>query len=241
MRIGILETGRPAPALARQHGSYADMVERLLATEGDFSFTRSWLQGGVFPPSAEACDGWVVTGSRSSVTEEASWMLRLEALLRQAQERGRKVVGICFGHQILAKALGGRVAPAPNGWQLGLKDYRLLAKPDWLADLPDRLRLNAIHQDQVLAAPEGAALLATALGCPLAALGYGDWAVSFQAHPEFSLPFEKALLDAYTGDGLPEELGREALARLAEADAATDGPRLGRALTRFLSGSTRSF
>ena len=159
-------------------------------------------------------------------------MLRLEALMRDAQAAQRPVVGICFGHQILAKALGGEVRAAPNGWQLGLRHYDLTHRPAWLKDAPNRLRINAIHQDQVLRAPTGSTLLATAPGCPIAALAYGTWAVSLQAHPEFTLSFEKALLVADVA--LPNEPRRAALAEFDRTAGITDAPLIGRGLLRFL-------
>jgi GMP synthase (glutamine-hydrolysing) len=163
-------------------------------------------------------------------------MVRLEAFLRDAQLLRRPVVGICFGHQILAKALGGEVRAASQGWQLGLKDYALTTRPDWLEGAPDSLRINAIHQDQVVRAPQGSTVLATAPDCPIAALTYGDWAVSFQAHPEFTLSFEKALLSTYVGVSLPEDTGRAALVGLDKADAATDSSVIAQGLRRFLRG-----
>jgi GMP synthase (glutamine-hydrolysing) len=234
MLIGILEAGRPAPALAKEFGTYAEMSAHLVDDGDDMTFRNYWLPDGEFPLSVKDCDAWLITGSRDSVLAELPWMLRLEGFLREAQSIGRRVVGICFGHQILAKALGGEVIEASNGWQLGLKNYDLIARPDWLKDTPERLRLNAIHQDQVLRAPPGATVLAAALGCPIAALAYGDWAVSFQAHPEFSLSFEKALLSAYVGLSLPENVGNAALAGLDKVDAATDSSALAQGLRRFL-------
>ncbi|MDR3441267.1 type 1 glutamine amidotransferase [Telmatospirillum sp.] len=234
MQIGILETGRPAPALARDFGTYADMVAHLLADGETVSFRRFWLQEDDFPEDIRSCDAWTITGSRSSVTEELPWMLRLEALLREAAGTGWPVIGICFGHQILAKALGADVRQAANGWQLGLKDYELTDRPSWLKDAPGRLRLNAIHQDQVLEVPPGATLLASSPDCPIAALTYGNWAVTLQAHPEFSIPFEQALLSSCVGKTLPEQPGRVALAELDKADAATDADLVARGLLRFL-------
>jgi GMP synthase (glutamine-hydrolysing) len=161
-------------------------------------------------------------------------MLRLEGLLRDAEATRRPVIGICFGHQILAKALGGEVKAAPNGWQLGLTDYELIERPAWLEDAQDCFRLNAIHQDQVLRAPPGSSLLARATGCPIAALTYGNWAVSFQAHPEFTVPFEKILLTRLAGQILPDKLSCFALSALNQPNVNTDAVALAKGLQRFL-------
>lgn len=233
MKIGILETGRPNPTLAARHGTYADMVAALLKDGDGLFFERFHVQEDEFPESALSCDGWVITGSRHSVTEETPWMLRLEELLRDAVDAKRPIFGICFGHQILAKALGADVRKAPNGWQLGLQSYQVTDRPDWMADAPDTLRINAIHEDQVLSLPEGARLLATSTACPFAGLAYGDVAASFQAHPEFTLPFEKDLLTTYSGVSFPDDLGQQALASVTAPDAETDSARIAQWVRHF--------
>ncbi|MBK1664842.1 glutamine amidotransferase [Rhodospirillum rubrum] len=238
MSIGILETGRPAPALASRHGDYVEMAAGLLAAGAvppPPTVARFAVIDGEFPDSATRCDAWVVTGSRHSATEEAPWMLRLEALLREAVAAGRPVIGLCFGHQILAKALGGRVEPSPFGWQLGLQDYRVIDAPDWLADLGPTIGLNAIHQDHVSVAPPGASLLATAPHCPNAALVYGKAAISFQGHPEFTRDFERDLLALYGGDTLPADRAGQALAAMEGGGLTADALTIADALRRFIA------
>lgn len=234
MLIGILETGRPAPALAAEHGTYTAMVATLLSSgDGVLRFKNYAVLEDEFPVSVAECDGYVVTGSRFSVTDETPWMLHLEKFLRDCVANKRPVFGICFGHQILAKALGGEVRKADQGWQLGLQNYQITSKPDWMAEAPDQLRINAIHQDQVVTLPDGAEVIATAPQCPVAGLVYGDAAASFQAHPEFTLDFEKDLLKTYSGVTLPKELAQEALKGVKARDAETDSPLIARMVRRF--------
>jgi GMP synthase-like glutamine amidotransferase len=232
MRIGVLETGRPAPQLVAAHGDYVDMVARLFAGETDFVFSRHWLQQDPLP-EVESCDAYVITGSRCSVLDETDWMLALEDFLRRARFARRRVIGICFGHQILAKAFGGRVEKAATGWRLGLNSYTLDAAPDWL-DGARALRINAIHQDQVVAPPQGAQVFASGVDCPIAALRYDDWAVSVQAHPEFDIAFERALLTTLRGASLPEVLADRALATLDAPDARTDSAEIAKGFAAFL-------
>jgi GMP synthase (glutamine-hydrolysing) len=234
MLIGILETGRPAPALMAEHGSYTAMVATLLgAGDGALTFQSFAVMDDEFPAGVEDCEGYVITGSRFSVIDETPWMLRLEDFLRDAMAKDCPVFGICFGHQILAKALGGEVKQSEQGWQLGLKTYHVTKRPDWMADAPETLRINAIHQDQVLTVPEGAEVIATAPQCPVAGLVYGDKAVSFQAHPEFTLDFERDLLKTYTGVTLPKDLGKQAQAGLKAKDAEIDSALIARLIRRF--------
>jgi len=234
MLIGILETGRPAPALASEHGTYTAMVATLLsAGDGVMQFKNFAVLEDQFPQGVEDCDGYVVTGSRFSAMDETPWMLRLEQFLRDAIARKRPVFGICFGHQILAKALGGEVRQAEQGWQLGLQSYQVTQKPDWMADAPESLRMNAIHQDQVVRAPAGAELIATAPNCPIAGLVYGEDAVSFQAHPEFTLDFERSLLATYAGVTLPKDEAKAALETVKAKGAETDSSQIAQMIRRF--------
>ncbi|MCW2316701.1 GMP synthase (glutamine-hydrolyzing) [Rhodoblastus acidophilus] len=238
MHIGVLETGRPAPQLVAAHGDYVDMVTRLFAGESDISFSRYWLQEEPLP-ALDACDAYVITGSRCSVLDEAPWMLALEDFLRRARAARRRVIGICFGHQILAKALGGRVEKAATGWRLGLNSYALDGAPDWLNGAKV-LRINAIHQDQVVVAPEGARKFATGVDCPVAALAYDDWAVSVQAHPEFTMEFERSLLTTLRGVTLSEGLADQALATLDAPGAQTDSADIAKGFAAFLRKGQRA-
>jgi GMP synthase (glutamine-hydrolysing) len=234
MLIGILETGRPAPVLMAEHGSYSAMVATLLSSgDGVMQFKNFAVLEDDFPQAVDDCDGYVITGSRFSVTDETPWMLRLEQFLRDAMAKDRPIFGICFGHQILAKALGAEVKQAEQGWQLGLKNYQVTKRPDWMADAPETFRLNAIHQDQVLTVPKGAEVIASAPQCPLAGLVYGNKAASLQAHPEFNLDFELDLLKTFTGVTLPKDLGEAAQESVNAEDAETDSLLIARMIRKF--------
>ena len=122
MLIGILETGLAPDALRPRSGSYPDMFRRLLAPHGlDF---RSWsVVAGDFPDSVHDAEGWLITGSRHGAYDDLPWIAPLEALIRQAVAEGVPLVGICFGHQIVAQALGGKVEKFAGGWAVGPQDY----------------------------------------------------------------------------------------------------------------------
>lgn len=181
--IGILQTGRAPEALIPRFGDYPDMFADLLAGHG-FSF-RTWaVMDGSFPASVTQADGWLITGSRHGVYEDLAFIPVLEQFILDVRDAGVPLVGICFGHQIIAQALGGTVAKFPGGWSVGPTQYDLDG---------DSVVLNAWHQDQVIALPEGAKVTATARHCAIAGCAYGDRIVSFQAHPEFSDAFLAAL------------------------------------------------
>jgi len=221
MLIGILETGHAPEALRATAGSYPDMFRRLLAPHG-FDF-RSWaVVEGELPDSVHDAEAWLITGSRHGVYDDLPWIAPLEALIRQAVDEGVPVVGICFGHQIVARALGGRVEKFPGGWAVGPQDYDFDG---------ERLTLNAWHQDQVIAPPAGAEVIATHPFCPYAGLRYGDRALTVQAHPEFDDAFLTGLIETRGRGLVPDDRLDAALARLGPDN---DAGRIAARIATFL-------
>jgi GMP synthase-like glutamine amidotransferase len=219
MKIGILETGEVHPDLKERHGDYPAMFAALLGdADPDLEFATVSVVRGEMPASPGQADAWLVTGSRHGVYDDLPWIAPLKDFLRDCVARGVPVVGICFGHQILAEALGGKVVKSDRGWGLGVQDYEVTRRPSWMADLPDRFAVRALHQDQVVALPPEASVLARSGHCDYAALAYGDperpYAISLQPHPEFDADFMDALIRLRAGTVFPLEEAEPALASL---------------------------
>jgi GMP synthase-like glutamine amidotransferase len=225
MRIGILETGEVAEDLRARHGDYPAMFARLLgAIDPTLDFFTVRVVRGEMPAAPEAADGWIVTGSRHGVYDDLPWIEPLKGFLRACLAARVPVVGVCFGHQILAEALGGRVAKSDKGWGVGVHDYALVpTRPGWMAGLPERFAVGAMHQDQIVEPPAGATLLATSPFCDFAALAYGDPerpdAISVQPHPEFAADFLDELIAMRAGTVIPEPVAAAGRASLAERPA----------------------
>jgi GMP synthase-like glutamine amidotransferase len=227
MRIGILETGEVSDALKERHGDYPAMFRRLLsAADPGLEFVTVRVVAGEMPAGPHDADGWIVTGSRHGVYDGLPWIEPLKAFLRASVAARVPVVGICFGHQILAEALGGRAVKSDRGWALGVQDYEIVNRPEWLTHVPDVFSVRALHQDQVVALPAGATVLARSPHCALAAVAYGDPAdpdaVSLQPHPEFGAEFMDDLLTLRAGVAFPAEsadAARATLARPVQNDA----------------------
>ncbi len=204
MLIGILQTGLAPDALAPTMGDYPDMFARLLGNR-DFTF-RTWRVVDMdFPDSVQDADGWLITGSRHGAYEDHPFIPPLEEFIRDAFAAEVPMVGICFGHQIIAKAMGGTVARYEKGWAVGATDYDFQG---------EKITLNAWHRDQVTKAPPGAKVIATNEFCENAALIYGNRAFTVQAHPEFTSGFVDGLMKT-RGPGLvPDDLMAWAGARL---------------------------
>ncbi|MCA6297931.1 MAG: type 1 glutamine amidotransferase [Phenylobacterium sp.] len=228
MRIAILETGAPPGDLAVRFGDYPDMFRRLLLQEGDRAETFD-VAAGRLPADPSAFDACLVTGSSAGVYEPLPWIDPLKAFLNAASAR-TALVGVCFGHQVMAEAFGGRVIQSPKGWGVGLHRYTASGE-GWLAGL-DTLAVAASHQDQVVEAPEGARVVACSDFTPFGALCYPDRrAISIQLHPEFTPDYARALVEARRGSRYTDD---QADAALASYEDANDRLEVGRRLRRFI-------
>lgn len=204
MLIGILQTGLAPEALAPEMGDYPDMFARLLDGHG-FTFRTYKVVEGEFPASVTDCDGWLITGSRHGVYEDHPWIAPLEQFIRDSFAAHVPMVGICFGHQIIAQAMGGLVERYTGGWAVGATDYDFSG---------EKITLNAWHRDQVTKTPANAKVIATNDFCTNAALLYDDRALTVQAHPEFRPEFVDGLMKT-RGKGLvPDEVMAEATTKL---------------------------
>lgn len=217
MKIGILQTGQSPAELRPQLGDYPALFEQLLAGSG-LDFATWHVEAMEFPDTVDQADGWLITGSRHGVYEDHPFIAPLEQFIRDAFAVGKPVVGICFGHQIMAQALGGKVGKFPGGWAIGPQSYEFEGTP---------LVLNAWHQDQVLEPPPQARILGSNAFCRYAALGYGDIGYSVQAHPEFEDAFIKGLIDTRGRGVVPDEILDQACQSLGgPRDSAVIGARI---------------
>ncbi len=182
-----MQTGRAPEKLRERHGDYDDMFVRLLAA-ASFEFATYPVLDGKLPERASEADGWLITGSRFGVYEEHSWIPPLESFLRTAYGESVPIVGICFGHQILAQALGGKVEKSSAGWSVGVIDYNL-------DGFESTLPLLGWYQDQVAVPPPGARTIGSSDSCKYAVLAYGNKALTFQPHPEFNSEFVAGLFE----------------------------------------------
>ncbi|MGL4504561.1 MAG: glutamine amidotransferase-related protein [Aeromonas sobria] len=223
MRLGILDCDRLDPDLADRFGPvYSEMFIRgfaALAPELEF---RVWSAlDGELPEDLHECDAWLITGSRHDAYSDIPWIQALRAWIRQAHDADVKLAGVCFGHQVIAQALGGEVVKSTKGWGLGVAVHPMLADAPWMAPSRDQIRILASHQDQVALLPPGATRLAGNDFCPNFMFLQGDHIVAIQGHPEFSVEYNRALIERRRGL-LPDERYRSSLSSLeGEVDSAT--------------------
>ncbi|MEP4703468.1 MAG: type 1 glutamine amidotransferase [Hyphomicrobiales bacterium] len=212
-KIGLLICGHVRKEITDKHGEYGDFFKRFLADD-DFTFVDYFVVDGVFPEKVDECDAYVVTGSAHGAYEDHAYISPLENFIRAAYAKEIPQVGICFGHQILAQALGGRVEKYDGGWGLGVHNYSMSLEE--LGDNTKTLKLNAVHQDQVVEKPRDAEVIASSEFCQNAGLLYGKKAISFQPHPEFDADFMRDLIELRKGKSFSENIADDALESLAQ-------------------------
>jgi GMP synthase-like glutamine amidotransferase len=153
------------------------------------------VTGGYLPGAESGVEAYVITGSEAGVYDSDPWIGQLRGWLREV-DAATPLVGICFGHQIMAEAYGGAVEKSNHGWMGGLQEYTIRSHERWMGDVRSSFVLPVAHQDQVVRAHSRARVLASNDLCPYAALSYTHRrALSFQAHPEFAFDYARMLID----------------------------------------------
>ncbi|MEA2999281.1 MAG: hypothetical protein QOK17_1114 [Sphingomonadales bacterium] len=227
MNVAILRTGSPPPELVRRFGQYDAMFARLLGA--GFETVGYDVQRGEYPAAVEDHPAYLITGSPAGVYDPLPWIAPLKDFLRSARGKA-KLVGICFGHQVMAEAYGGHVEKSERGWGVGLHDYEVWQRPGWMADAPATIAVPVSHQDQIVLLPPDSEVLAANAFSPVGMLAYpGQDAISMQFHPEFEPDFARALVEARR-DILPDP--DSAIASLAARD---DRPLVAEWIRRFLA------
>jgi GMP synthase-like glutamine amidotransferase len=227
MRIGVLECDHVDERYRHVTEDYRDLFATLLPGVDLVPYD---VINGQLPTGPDECDGWLATGSRHSVYEDLEWIGAASAFVREVARAEVPFVGICFGHQLLAHALGGTVEQSPRGWGAGILHIDVLRHEDWMEPAKQRCHLHFMHQDQVVRAPEGAVVLGCAEHCEVAMFRVGRM-LGVQAHPEFTVAYAEALLS----DRVARIGGDRADEALASLSTPTDEAVVARWMAAFLS------
>jgi GMP synthase-like glutamine amidotransferase len=214
-RLGLLVVGHVDALAIDVGGDYPQLYRDLLGPTG-VEVVPFACDEGQLPASLDDCDGWMCSPSRSSVYDDLPWLSGVEEVVRRIVAEERPFVGVCFGHQLLATALGGRVERAEVGWGLGAQSYEVVGTGPWMTTTPRTVTLLASHQDQVVEPPADSRTWLRADYCPYGGLVVGERAWTIQTHPEFTVALVDRLL-AHRVELLGEEPVRRARAGLGVA------------------------
>lgn len=200
MKIGILKCDSVDTRLTKDHGEYSDMfIDLLSAINPSLTFSIYDIERHQFPQMLSECDAYLITGSRHGAYEKHSWIPPLEQLIRSIKSNPTiKLLGICFGHQIIAQALGGEVKKSSKGWGLGVSTTNVSTDsiPVWAnLNKKEQLNLIVIHQDQVIEAPKHSHVILKNDFCPNYMLNIAPNILTIQGHPEFNKAYLQSLMN----------------------------------------------
>ena len=236
MNIGLLLCDDVSSRFRHIAGGYQDMFDALLKPHvPGLSFRRYDVREGEIPASTDAHDVYLCTGSRHSVYDKLEWIEALKAFVRDVRDDGKAFVGICFGHQVLAEALGGKVTKADQGWGIGVLDMDIVKPEPWMQPQQPHCKLQYMHGDQVLKLPPESTVLAVAKHCEVAMFKVRDTMLGIEGHPEFPAAYERALLETRRDRIGPEPVDKA----LASLSTPTDHQIAGRWIANFIAQAAR--
>jgi GMP synthase-like glutamine amidotransferase len=230
--LGLLETDVLYDDLIPDYGSYGQMFADFFGKiDGSLTYRYYQVQQGELPQRAEECDAYLITGSKAAAYDATPWVAQLQNWIAEFHPRGARMIGICFGHQLIAHSLGGKAAISEKGWGVGVLTSHLVTNIGEPVRQPkSSLRLLHSHQDQVQKLPPTAQLLATSDFCPNAAFSIDSQVLSFQGHPEFTPQYLQRLLSRRR-----ETIGEAVYSRaIATIHQPTDARLVGHWLLRFI-------
>ena len=215
MRLGLLQADWVNSEFIAKHGDLPDMFAAYFGVDAHVTIDVFEVYKNHFPHRNYRCDAFAITGSRFSATGNEDWLVALRDFIRNADQGSSKVVGFCFGHQIIAQALGGRIARLPSGWNVGVRPLHVSKSEPWMEPFRRALDLIFNHSEQVVELPQSAQLLASDRHCPVQMFSLGKTYLGIQGHPEYTIAYQEELMSVAAG--LSQEKRRDAVGRNSRA------------------------
>ena len=232
IRLAILKTDYVRTEWVSEFGEYPDMFEAVFRKcKAELSFQTFDTQLDEYPDDLNEFDAYLITGSKSSVYDKELWIERLKEFVRELHKEQKKLIGICFGHQLVAEALGGRVEKSPKGWGVGVHTHIFNELPEWHDGHNREFNIIVSHQDQVIQNADGVKVLAQSDFCENAVCQLDDHILTFQGHPEFVPGYSRKIIE-FRKEMIGEKVSRTGLESLS---IAPDSLRVTNWITNFIT------
>ena len=196
MKAAILQCDNVLTKFQPKFGDYPEMVAKMFSgIDLPLSFDTFDCQQGQFPTDINEYDFYITTGSKASVYDDLDWVKRTIEFIRLLDKEKKKLIGICFGHQLMAMACNGTVEKSDNGWGIGIAQNRVVSHPEWMSEKPDAINILVSHQDQISKLPDNTKVIAESDFCPYFIVQWGDHFLSVQGHPEWVTDYSRTLIN----------------------------------------------
>ncbi len=236
LTVGILQCGEVPQSLRGEFVDYNDMIGQSLIRADQSLICQTWRVFDGEIPDPKSCDAWITTGSRESVNDDNDWTRALYGFVTDVAQADIPFVGICYGMQMMAKALGGKVVLAEKGWGVGVASSQIYEVMPWMGESGETVNLVVSHQEQVTVLPGNARLIAGSDFCPNSIFSIGDHMLGIQGHPEFTTGYSQALMALRRGI-IPAERIDEGMGSLSRS---VDGTQVFRWITAFIQSRGRT-
>ena len=222
MLVGILKCDTVFSSLSAEFGEYPEMMMRAFSETDDTLKFKTYLTDlGQLPDEADDCDAYIITGSRHSVFDvEELWINQLRDFIVRLNKLGLKIIGIGFGHQLIAEAMNGKIERADLGWKIGIHTAQIQQPQKFMQPESPFFHVVMMCEDQIQTVPDSATVIATSSNCESLMLQYNNNILSIQGHPEYSQKFAKSLINTKK-DQFPSKRLEKGLASLAEKEPDT--------------------
>jgi GMP synthase-like glutamine amidotransferase len=200
MKVALLQSDNVMEKLQPEFGSYSGMVRSMFdGVDVELEFEIFDCQQGQYPDDIQRYDFYVTTGSKASAFDDEDWIRELVTFVKRLDENQKKLIGICFGHQIIALARGGEVERSNKGWGVGIANNRIVTQPEWMSGTSVKLDMLVSHRDQISDLPSDTQIIAQSDFCPYFVVQWGDHFLSIQGHPEWKPEYSRALMNERRG------------------------------------------